>query len=203
LVSHFDNLDARPFERIQVDIRELDRRALAATGKIVAGLTDDQLDAATPCTEWRVRDVIEHMVGNADHYITTVTGTTASPAGDDPRERFRISGEHLTSAFAPDAALQTLIPLGKFGTYPGKIALRVHFVDVLVHGWDIGRAIGMDVELAEELAAPALRIAASIPDTPEIRGHGASFAPRQPVGATAPTGLRLVAELGRSPAWPG
>lgn len=185
-----------------MDIRELDRRAVTATGRIVARLTDEQLDVATPCTAWTVRDVIQHMVDNAVHFITTVTGAAAPVAGGDLRERFRLSGEHLATAFAPDAALETPIPLGRFGTYKAAIALRVHFVDVLVHGWDIGKAIGLDVELDEELAVPALKMAAAIPDTPTIRGHGRAFAPRQPVAADAPTGLRLVAELGRSPSWP-
>jgi uncharacterized protein (TIGR03086 family) len=186
-----------------MDVRALDRRALDATGSIIAGLTDDQLDAATPCTEWTVRDVIEHMVGNAIHYTAAITGSAAPAIDGDVRERFRTTGERLTAAFASDTALELPIRLGKFGTFNGKIALGIHFVDVLVHGWDLGKAIGKPVDLDEELAIPALKIAEFIPDTPQVRGPGGAFAPRRPVADEAPAGIRLVAVSGRSPSWPG
>lgn len=185
-----------------MDSLELDHRALTATGRIIAGLTDDQLDAATPCAEWTVRDVIEHMIDNRTAFAALITGVKDIAAGDDIRERFSQTVRIVTAAINIDGALDRQFSLGQFGTYPGKIALRIYSVDTLVHGWDIGKAIGVDVELDEELATAGLKLVRLYPDTAEMRGPGGAFAQPQPVNDDAPAGIRLVAALGRSPAWP-
>jgi uncharacterized protein (TIGR03086 family) len=183
-------------------IRSLDRLALEATGGIIVGLTDDQLDLPTPCTEWTVRDVVEHLVVNATTHASRVSGIAVEPPEGNVRERYAAAASHLTAMLSRDGALDIPVKLGKFGTFDGPIALGVHFVDVLVHGWDIGQAIGMRVEFDAKLAAPALRMAERYPDTPPTRGPGGAFAARQPVPDDAPAGIRLLATLGRQVRWP-
>lgn len=184
-----------------MDILELDRRATDATGSIISGLTDDQLDLPTPCSEWTVRDVIEHLVANATNHAASITGSRVEAPDGDPRARFLAASSHLTATLATPGALDARVDLGEYGTFDGPVAIRVHFVDVLVHGWDIGQALGGRT-LDEELARPALRVAEHYPDTEPTRGPGRAFAARQPVPADAPAGLRLVATLGRSVRWP-
>lgn len=184
-----------------VDILELDRRAIDATGSIISGLTDDQLDLPTPCSEWTVRDVIEHLVTNATKHVASITGTRIEAPDGDPGERFQAVSTHLTATLSTPGALEVPVDLGEYGTFDGPVAIRVHFIDVLVHGWDIGQALG-GITLDEELARPALRIAERYPDTEPTRGPGRAFAARQPVPDDAPTDLRLVATLGRLVRWP-
>jgi uncharacterized protein (TIGR03086 family) len=183
-------------------IRDLDWLALEATGGIIAGLTDDQLDLPTPCTEWTVRDVVEHLVVNATTHASGVSGIAVEPPEGNVRERYAAAASHLTAMLSRDGALDIPVKLGKFGTFDGPIALGVHFVDVLVHGWDIGQAIGTPIEFDGKLAAPALRMAERYPDTPPTRGPGGAFAARRPVPGDAPAGIRLLATLGRQVRWP-
>ena len=48
------------------DIRDLDRRALAVTVRIVGAVRGDQLDLPTPCADWTLRQLLGHMIGQ--HY---------------------------------------------------------------------------------------------------------------------------------------
>jgi len=77
------------------------------------------------------------------------------------------------------------------------VAASINFVDVLVHGWDLARATGQDVELPPHLAEPALQFSRGLVND-ELRGAGA-FGPELLVPANTPASYRLVAFLGRTP----
>ena len=52
-------------------------RATAQAARVLAGIRPDQLGGPTPCTEWTVQDLVEHMVGSTDHLL----GATEATAG--------------------------------------------------------------------------------------------------------------------------
>jgi uncharacterized protein (TIGR03086 family) len=185
-----------------MDFRMLDRRASEATGALLAGLRADQLDLPTPCTQWTVRGVVEHLVDTADFFTATARGAARPDrAGADPRPAFAAATADYLAAFADDAVLDLRFDLGGKGVVDGRAATAIHLVDVLVHGWDIGRATGVEVVLADDVVAAALRIAATYPDIPAVRGPGGAFAPALAVSDTASPVSRLVAMLGRDPEW--
>ncbi|MGQ0840726.1 TIGR03086 family metal-binding protein [Actinokineospora sp.] len=185
-----------------MDIRELDRRAIESTGSIIDGLDDAQLDAPTPCTEWTVRGVIQHMVENNHRTVDKLAGRPETPVapGLDPRADYRESAAVFTAAFADGTALAVPYEMA-LGTFTGAVALGIHFTDVLVHGWDIGTAVGIDVLIEDDLAEAALAMVAMFPDSPNIWGPNGVFADRLPVADDAPAHERLLALTGRSAVW--
>ncbi|GAA3061462.1 TIGR03086 family metal-binding protein [Actinokineospora globicatena] len=182
-----------------MDVRDLDRRAIEATGRIVDTLTDEQLAAPTPCPRWQVRDVVAHMADNKRRLLTALTGSAPEP-GDDVRGDFRIAATALTAAFTEDSLLTASYELLGI-EYNAAVALFVHFADTLVHGWDIGTAIGQDVRLPEDLVQAALKGISRWPDDGTIWGKDGLFGEKLPVAEDATPQEKLLATTGRSPQW--
>jgi uncharacterized protein (TIGR03086 family) len=180
------------------DIRELDRAAVVSTARFVDRITDEQFATRTPCDGWDVRGVVEHMVANNQRTLGQL-GVDFTPGGD-PRADFRASADALHAEFADDAVLARTFTVGEFEV-SGEFALAVHFADVLVHGWDLGAALGHEVVLDHDLAEAALRSIERYPDSPAVWGPGGAFAGRLPVAEGASVQERLLAVTGRSGDW--
>jgi uncharacterized protein (TIGR03086 family) len=177
--------------------------ALSATGELVAGVRDDQWSAPTPCTEWTVRDLVNHLVG-ANRFFTarlrdrTPPDRGADHLGGDPTAAFRDSAAELQAAFdqpgVPERTFQAPI-----GALPGSALLQLRMTDLLVHAWDLAQATGQAAELPDDLAEQALAFSMARLASATRTGR---FGPAQPVADDAPAIDRLVAYLGR-PVRPG
>ncbi|GAA2970143.1 TIGR03086 family metal-binding protein [Actinokineospora diospyrosa] len=182
-----------------MDVRPLYRQAADSTGRIIDTLGDEQLAMVTPCSQWRVREVITHLVDNRNRLLTNLTGGTP-PAEADVRTGFRATTEALNTAFADDALLE--VPYELLDTqYNAATALFVDFADTLVHGWDIGVAIGLEVRLPEDLARAAVKGISRWPDNGTIWGVNGLFGEKLPVDEAASPQEKLLAITGRSPQW--
>jgi uncharacterized protein (TIGR03086 family) len=185
------------------ELSDLDRRALAGTGRLVAAVRPGQLASPTPCDGWDVRTLVNHVIGGNHLYAEAATGRTADwgtreddRLGDDPVAAYQGSARAVTAAFAGlDLVADRLVM--PFGELPASQAVAVHFVDVLTHGWDLATATGQDPTLDPELATAALDIVAGYP--PEAWGTPQFFAHQVPVPDSSPPHIRLVALLGRHP----
>jgi uncharacterized protein (TIGR03086 family) len=198
-----------------MDILDLDRRALAAAGDQVARVSADQLGAPTPCLDWTLRELLAHMVAHNHGFAAAARGQTVPAAvwdggqvGDHPYPAYAESAQTASDAFAAPGALDRQIELPGLGAFPLRIAIGFHFVDYLIHGWDVARAIGVTSGPSagaegpdSELTATALKFASRWPDVPQLRGPGAPFGPKVGVPAGAPPFDRLLGLLGRSPDW--
>lgn len=197
-----------------MDIREFDRLALDVTGRVVAQVTQDQLGAPTPCAGWDLRALLVHMAGNNNGFADAAEGRPADPAvwagisgiakaGDDPVGEYLKSADRVRAAFAADGILERAMEVHGFGSFPAPDAIGMHFIDYLVHGWDVARAIGLDHPLDPQLCLAVLRMGERWPKgSPAIWGPGAPFGKPIPVPQDAPPDHRLLGFLGRSPAWP-
>lgn len=190
-----------------MDIRELDRRALAATDTVVARVGADRLTAPTPCAGWDLRTLLVHMVGNNNGFADAAEGRPADPgvwagAGivDDLVGEYQKSAERVRAAFGAADVLDREFDVHGFGSYPGRVAVGMHFVDYLVHGWDVARAIGIEHRLDEDLSLTVLGMAQRWPKS--SWGPGAPFGYPVPVSDDAPADHRMLGILGRSPNWP-
>lgn len=109
-------------------------------------------EAPTPCEGWSARDVVAHVVQGHRGVIAQVRGGESTPLGadEDPKLAWNAAMKALTEIAGDPAALTTLMdgPTGK--TPAGEIIGRFVVMDVLVHTWDLGYAIGADVRLPEE-----------------------------------------------------
>ncbi|MFH8366699.1 TIGR03086 family metal-binding protein [Streptomyces sp. NPDC018031] len=192
-----------------MDIRLLDRRALTLTGEVVARVRPGHLRSATPCPDWTVYGLLRHLVCQNEGFAASARGEGADAAvwragdlGDDPARAYRASADEVTRAFAADDAPERSFALPEVREgfeVPGRIAIGFHLVDYVVHAWDIAVAIGVPWEPAPELVTAALRVAGRVPD--EGRGPGAAFRGRLAHPADASAEHRLLALLGRDPAW--
>jgi uncharacterized protein (TIGR03086 family) len=192
-----------------MDILDLDRRALAAAGELVAKVSAGQLDAATPCRDWTLAGLLAHMVAHNRGFAAAARGGPVAasvwdgtPVGDDPYGDYLESAMLVSEEFAAPGALDRQIELPGLGVFPARTAVSFHFVDYLIHGWDVAKAIGAASDPDGELTATGLKFASRWPDTPATRGPGAPFGPRVAVPDDAPPFDRLLGLLGRPPSWP-
>jgi uncharacterized protein (TIGR03086 family) len=182
-------------------------RAVASTADVVKATAADQMSAPTPCVEWDVRALLNHVIGTlwlaeglfadqAPRYPMAPGGVPPGDlAGDDPAAAYaEASAAALAAAAAGDSLTRGHVtPLGEM---PGPALAGFTTLDILVHGWDLARATGQPADLDGRLAAHALGFAgqAITPDTRAPR-----IGPAVAVAADAPVTDRLVAFLGRNP----
>jgi uncharacterized protein (TIGR03086 family) len=193
-----------------MDIRDNDFRALGWTERVVALVTDDQLDLPTPCPEWTLRALLVHMTGSNNGFADTAEGRPADPEvwagstiGADVVGEYQKSSQRVHAAFAAPGVLDRTFDVHGFGAYPAATAIGMHFIDYLVHGWDVARAIGADDELDDELCVAVLEMGRRWPKgAPTIWGPGAPFGHQVTVAPDASPQDRMLGFLGRSPNWP-
>ena len=182
--------------------------AVASTAEIVKATPAGKLDAPTPCTEWDVRTLLNHVIGTlwlaeglfADEvprYPMAPGGLPAADlAGEDPAAAY---AEAAAAALAAAATGDTLtrVHVTPLGEMPGPALAGFTTLDILVHGWDLATATGQPVDLDGRLAAHALGFAEQALATEESRAG--RIGPAVSVAADAPVTQRLAAFLGRRP----
>ncbi|MGH8886248.1 MAG: TIGR03086 family metal-binding protein [Egibacteraceae bacterium] len=184
---------------------------LRATQRVVEGVRPDQLDQPTPCSEWDVRALIGHMVWVNAAFAAGLRGDDPVPRdegdrllGDDPAGAYRRTTTEALEEWASPGALERTLHLA-VGDLPASLAARIHFIDNLVHCWDLATVTGQDHGLDPERAGLALQMCqenfAAMGDD-KLRGPGKGFAAEVPWPAEAPVHEHLVAFLGRHPHGP-
>lgn len=191
------------------DIVELDRQAMAWTADLLAKAGPTDWAAPTPCGDWNLRQLTEHLVAQNLGFGAAATGGAPDkadwerrPIDGDPHAAFVASAAVTTEGFTN---IDDEVYLAEFGRkVPGQAAISFHFVDYLAHGWDVARALGLPAHLAEPdpaLTEAGMAIAQRVPNEPPSRGPGAAFGYRVAVPASASPHERLIGLLGRSPEW--
>lgn len=175
-------------------------RACGAVGDLIAEVGPGQWSAPTPCTEWSVRDVVNHLVGMDLVFAALIEGDPmperrADRLGDDPARAYRASNASLQAAFARPGVLERSYA-GPLGRATGTERLQIRLYDLLVHGWDLAQATGIPARLPEDLAEQALAFV-QLQLAPQSRPG--RFAGPQPVEESAPAIDRLAAFLGLGP----
>ncbi|GLY69302.1 TIGR03086 family metal-binding protein [Amycolatopsis taiwanensis] len=178
---------------------------LGAVGDLVAGVGHDQWGAPTPCPEWTVREVVNHLVIGSRLFTGILRGE-AAPApgslapkasdalGDAPAAAYRSAAEDLLAAFRQPGVLGQLFQVPA-GTVHGIAALHLRAVECLVHGWDIATATGQQPRFPDDIVERELEFSRGrLTDVPPDRSP---FAPPQPAPDDAAPLDRLVALLGR------
>lgn len=167
---------------------------------LVAAIDGEQWAGPTPCTDWTVRQLVNHLVGGNLMFAAIVDGLPVdrSPAdhlGDDPVASYHAAARAVVAAFSRPGALEQVVTV-PFGTVPGMVALHLRITEVLVHGWDLARATGGTTKFPDDVVAGELEFTrAALADLPPDRSP---FAAPQPVVDDAPLIDQLAACLGRS-----
>jgi uncharacterized protein (TIGR03086 family) len=107
---------------------------------LVGSLDDDQLDLPTPCADFTVRNILEHMVGGATMFAAAFRGDRSPDSTpQDVVAAFPAAMEQLRVAVRSPGALDRSIE-APFGAVSGDTFARFVALDGLVHGWDISTA---------------------------------------------------------------
>ena len=174
------------------DLLDLYRQASDWTAEKVAGTTD--LDAATPCDEWRVRDLLDHMLDTQRYFLGAALGEKQPPPSPtppplstgDPAADFEQARSKVLAAYGQDGVIEKTGP-----------ALGIAFSDQLLHGWDLARATKQDATMPDGLAQAAYEFIHGRFTDDQRTGV---FKPEIPVGDDATPQQRLLAYTGRDPA---
>ncbi|MGZ8733797.1 MAG: TIGR03086 family metal-binding protein [Acidimicrobiia bacterium] len=142
-----------------LDLPTVHDRALAATRAIVAGVGDDQWSLPTPCAEWNVRELVNHIVAGNFWAAELGAGKTIPEVGDrldgdvlgdDPLAAYDASAAAASAVFSAPGAMEAPCAVS-YGPVPGEIYAGHRFIDVLIHGWDVAAATGQDTRIDPEL----------------------------------------------------
>lgn len=166
-------------------------RASRWTAEKVAGVRD--LDEATPCDDWTVRDLLNHMLQTQRYFVGAAKGEDASPptqvppplVSDDPARDFADGRDELLAVYARDGVVDKTGP-----------ALGIAFADQLLHGWDLARATDQDAHMPDGLAEAALSCIHGRFTEEQRQGV---FKPEIRLPDDAPAQDRLLAYTGRQP----
>ena len=180
-------------------------RAQDWLAELIAGVRDDQWHNPTPCTEYDVTALVEHLLAVQQRTLLLATVGTVEGA---PRELPLPVGnvaDTLRAAFAesrPAWAAWTPEELGSrtvvhpIGVVPGGVAVMMYTEENLTHGWDLAVATGQDAEAPADLVEPVLAFMKNA--LPAERPPMMPFADAiEPAADAAPT-ERLANWMGRS-----
>ncbi|SOX55852.1 TIGR03086 family protein [Mycobacterium ahvazicum] len=196
------------------DIRPLHRIALLHSIDIVNAVTHADFAKPTPCGDWTLLDLLAHMTVQHRGFAAAARGAGADldkwnadavvdAVRADHGRVYADAALDVIDAFAADGLSETPFRLPEFGegaAVPGAMAMGFHFVDYVVHGWDVAASLGQRYELPADVIAAALPLVLAVPDG-EFRGdQGAPFGPALEV-AGGDDFDRILCHLGRRPDW--
>ena len=186
------------------DVPDLYRRAMEQFGRLLRGVDAGGWDGATPCEDWSVRDLANHVIGENRWLPPMLRGATVADVGDafegdllgaDPVAAWdEASAAALAAAREPDA-LERTVHLS-FGDFSGRYYVGQVLSDHVIHAWDLARATGADETLDPELVR--FTYDELVPQFEQWRDGGA-FGPKLEVPEDADLQTKLLAEAGRKP----
>jgi uncharacterized protein (TIGR03086 family) len=189
-----------------MDLISLHRRTVENWQRTLDAVKDDQWDGPTPCTEWNVRTLVNHVVGEELWTQPLLEGKTIAEVGDqfdgDVLGDEPIARGRGTSAEAVAAADKHLPEGGMVNVSWGQITaeeyVRQLAADHLIHAWDLAAATGQSRDLEPDLVADVAEWFA--PNEDMVRGAGV-IAERPDIGGDPQTDL--LAGYGRRADWEG
>lgn len=182
---------------------DLHRRAVEGFDRNVQAVRDDQWSEPTPCSNWSVRDLVNHIV-NEDRWTPELLAKKTIEdvgnrfdgdlLGDDPKGSWENASKEALNAVQAEGALEGVVNVS-WGQIPATEYVGQLFLDHLVHGWDLASAIGADTKLDPELVEACYAEAKEQEEL--IRASGA-FGSQVDIPEDASTQTKLLALLGRS-----
>src|SRR3954454_16690749 len=175
------------------DLLDLYSRASEWTLEKVKGASQ-QLESETPCEQWDVRELMNHMLETQQYLVGSARGQSASPPGqtppttplsDDPIRDFKSAREETMSTYGDKDVLEKSGP-----------TLGIAVADQFLHGWDLAKATGQDTTMPHGLAEAAYQMIHGKLTDDQRKG---SFGPEVQVDEQASVQDKLLAYSGRNP----
>ncbi|MGI8662062.1 MAG: TIGR03086 family metal-binding protein [Acidimicrobiales bacterium] len=178
---------------MELDLLALYERASDWTVERVAGATG-KLNDATPCDDWDVRTLLNHMLDTQKYFVASALGEEVSPPspnppaliGDDPVADFKSARAETLRTFAKPGVIDKTGP-----------SLGIAFSDQLLHGWDLARATAQDADMPAGLPEAAYEMIHGRFTEDQRKGV---FKPEIDAAPNASAQDKLLAYTGRDPA---
>jgi uncharacterized protein (TIGR03086 family) len=188
-----------------MDAVELFRRTAAEWTTRASGVAPGQWTARTPCSEWDVRSLVNHVVGEQRWLPPLMAGSTIEEVGDrfdgdllgDDPGTVTVEAAAEADAAVPDAVAEQRIVHLSFGDLPAEEYTRQVAADQLIHAWDLAAATDGDRHL-DPSAVEA--VAAWFTSNEDMYRSMGMVDARPDVPADDPQSA-LLAAFGRDPSW--
>jgi uncharacterized protein (TIGR03086 family) len=181
------------------------RRSVEFWKSTVSNVSDDW-SRPTPCTEWNVRALVNHVVGEDRWTKPLVDGKTIAEVGDafdgdllgeDPKVSAMAAADEALTAVAERLPAGGTVHLSYGEEDIGEYISQL-LADHLIHGWDLAVATGQDRDLDSELVA---EVAAWFRNREEIMRSSGAIAARPESASGGNPQADLLIAFGRNPDW--
>lgn len=214
--SDLINITPIPTEKIVTtesempDPVEMFRKTTLRVREIVASVEQSQAQYPTPCSEWDVRGILNHLIGGLEFTAGCIAGNPPdirvaeadSSYIDEPDIAMLIEAYHtlldrvLQSGSEP-GALDGIVSTPYFGEMPVSQIFIGTTMDQLIHGWDLAKATGQDTTLDAGLVEFAYGMLSS--GFAEMGRQAGFIGPEVAIPEDGSPQDKLIAYMGRQP----
>jgi uncharacterized protein (TIGR03086 family) len=189
---------------VDTDLKAFFEQATAWTGSKIAA-ADEQREATTPCDEWNVARLLDHLLDGQAIFAAGAAGAVVGPpsgdpprlVGSDPAGQYEAARQATIACYSQPGVLTGMVNT-PFGPMPAAQFLGIAICDQLIHGWDLARGTNQDPTMPADLAAAAWQmLSGRISDA--NRGPGKNFKMAVPVPEDASFQAKLLGYTGRQP----
>lgn len=196
------------------DFLPFHRAAVLASIDVVDTIRPKDLKRPTPCDGWNLVDLLAHMTVQHRGFAAAARGSGDDPdfwrpetvlasVTADPAGAYAEAANDVLVAFAAEGTADVEFALPDFGPgakVPGVMAMGFHFVDYVVHGWDVAATLGVPYHLPAGVVTAVLPLVLAVPDGDFREESNSPFA--RAVESESTDGLdRILRHLGRRPEW--
>jgi uncharacterized protein (TIGR03086 family) len=180
--------------------------AAGATALVVDSVTPAELSGPTPCDEWDVQALLNHVILWSSHSLERrAHGESVAPelmerdfaAEPDFAVAYRAQLDRALAAWADPAVWDRELDMMGAKTPAADVGALI-IAELVLHGWDLAAATGQDYVVSDRAAEAALR---AVEANAELFRQYKGFADPVPTAADAAILDRVLALSGRDPAW--
>jgi uncharacterized protein (TIGR03086 family) len=175
---------------------------------IISAISHEELAHPTPCPEYDVSALIDHLVEAGNRVAALGRGQTPPPGDESPHielgeapAQLRRAAKETAAAWEGDSALSSTFTMPWGEEYTGATLVDMYLAELATHAWDLAHATRQVDRLDRSLALPALDGARAMikPQYRDMVGPGAPFGAEVPLPPSADDWERLAAFMGRDP----
>ena len=190
---------------------EMLRKTTLRVKEVVASVEQSQAHDPTPCSEWDVRGLLNHLIGGLEFTAGCIAGSPPNirPTDADSSyihepdvavliEAYHTVLDRVLQSGSEPGALDGVVTTPNFGEMPVANIMMGTVMDQLVHCWDLARSTGQDTALDSEMVefAYGMLVSGGFADM----GRQAGFiGPEISVSDDSSMQDRMLAYLGRQP----
>ncbi len=152
-----ESIPRRACETTAMDPLTFHREALNVAQRVVDDIDRAHFEVPTPCDQWNVRQVLEHMIGGNRRIAGNPPAEGEDVIGDDLAATYAASAAGAAATFAAEGGLDRTYKLS-IGEVPGHFAVRARATDQLAHAWDLAKATGMSTDLSPAMYTTGLEL---------------------------------------------